>query len=43
VDTGNKGSALRSYRADADAVGFASNPNVANIDIVTSHGQVVTG
>ena len=51
IYTGDKGSRLRSYRADADGVGLGGNTEVSNVDVVrtgsktsasrTAHGDIV--
>src|SRR5205085_1151424 len=42
VDPRNKGSCLCSGLADANRTGFAGNASVANIDIVTTRGEIFT-
>src|SRR5436853_1228242 len=42
IDARNKGFCLCSALADANGVGFTSDTSVANIDIVTTRGEIFT-
>src|SRR5207248_9714302 len=42
IDAGNKGFGLCSALADANRTGFAGDTGVANIDIVTTRGEIFT-
>ena len=43
MNTRDKGFCLRSHRADADGVGLSRNSFVANINVVTSRGEIGAG
>ena len=43
ADAGDKCFRLGSYRADADGIGFRSNTGVADVDVVISRGEILTG
>src|SRR5438477_7397565 len=42
IDARNKGSCLCSALADSNRIGFTSDTSVANIDIVTTRGEIFT-